>query len=56
MVCIDYSSHPVALGELSWVIIDFWGDLTLGDKLRNALSEGGDGTEPVCRVTPCIRL
>ena len=40
MVCIDYSAQPVTLGELSWIIIDFGENRTLGDKLRNALSEG----------------
>ena len=40
MVCIDYSSQPVTFGELPWSRIDFWENLTIGDKLRNALSEG----------------
>ena len=40
MVCIDYSSHPVTLGELSRISIDFGENLTLGVKLRKALSEG----------------
>ena len=42
MTCIDYSSHPVAVGGLAWLIIDFGENLPLGGKLRKALSEGGN--------------
>ena len=40
MVCIDYSSQTVSIGELSWAIIDFGENFPLGGKMRTALSEG----------------
>ena len=32
MVCIDYSSQPVAVGDLAWIIVDFGESMPLGDK------------------------
>ena len=36
MVCIDYSFQVVSIGELSWLSVDFGGNLPLGGKLRTA--------------------
>ena len=41
MVCIDYTSQLISVGDLNWLVIDFGENLPLGDKLRMALSEGG---------------
>ena len=40
MVCVDYSPHPVTVGELSWASVDFGENSPLWDKMRQALPDG----------------
>ena len=50
MTRIDYSPHPVSVGGLEWLSIDFGENLPLGDKLRKALSEGEKTERNQCVV------